>query len=202
MLCFVVKDYENGPLFFNTPLTEFWILKGGILNVDTNWLAEKWNQGVGNSAVEMSRQIRFCPIFLTNKKEEIGRSNFWYFHLFIKKKVGRLPKLANKILDATKNIKILIFFSKLDPFYQFHRLVLKTMDKNAESQLLFFLTASKHPKLSFRYHLPGCFAFAQIGKPDWLQKIWSTSIQMRMLIGWFFDDQIMIIWWSWKKVAT
>ena len=199
MLCFVVKDYENRPLFFNTPLTEFWILKGGILNVDTNWLAEKWNQGVGNSAVEMSRQIRFCPIFLTNKKEEIGRSNFLYFHLFIQKKVGRLPKLANKILDATKNIKILIFFSKLDPFYQFHRLVLKKLDKNAESQLLFFLTASKHWKLSFRYHLPG---FAQIGKPDWLQKIWPTSIQMRMLIGWFFDDQIMIIWWSWKKVAT
>ena len=75
-------------------------------------IIKEWNQGVGNSAVEMSRQIRFWPIFLTNKKVEM-RKDILDASLFIspKKVVGRrLPKL----LDAIKSsIKGLQFLSKL-----------------------------------------------------------------------------------------
>ena len=75
-------------------------------------IIKEWNQGVGNSAVEMSRQIRFWPIFLTNKKVEMRKGILDAF-LFIppKKVVGRrLPKL----LDAIKSsIKGLQFLSKL-----------------------------------------------------------------------------------------
>ena len=75
-------------------------------------IIKEWNQGVGNSAVEMSRQIRFWPIFLTNKKVEMRKDILDAF-LFIppKKVVGRrLPKL----LDAIKSsIKGLQFLSKL-----------------------------------------------------------------------------------------
>ena len=112
-----------------------------------------------------------------------------------KKKVGRLPKLANKILDATKNIKILIFFSKLDPFFQFHRQVLKKLDKNAERQLLFFLTQVNIENSVSDIIFLVALLLRRLGKQidckrfDQLQFRWGCSLNDFLMIKfWSFGD--------------
>ena len=130
---------------------------------------------------------------------------------------GTLPKKAKKETGCGEMYQKTCLFSELDPILN-DRLLPFCLTKRhhwtkiVKSLLLFCLIPSQHPKLSFRYHLPGCFAFAQIGKADGLKEIWSTcqfrwewsrwsNCNHQMIKLWSSDRQITIIKWLWEKFA-